>query len=531
MEWLSPARWSPAERRWLIVAYLAAVVGTTLPYVVFAGLTPPEKAYAWASVFYFDDYFQYYAWARRIAAGDWLIRNYYDPSPDAAYALFNPYFLILGWLTRACGNVYGAYHLARALAIGGYLWVAYAFAALNLARPAQRRWALGLALGGGLEYPFAQLFRSRYPTPLADPYVFKVLYRYGHLTLALGLLLLIFGCHLSRWGAAGDRRAAGDSAPGASAGNGKASQAVIFGGTLLLGLINPYYLALVVSVLTIHVLWRELIRRDARGWGGCLAAWAGAAAPAVQYAIQNFSGHLGHIAFDEPIGLQDLALFFAPLLALAALGWRLRRRPGVSEVGLEFIILWAVLVGLWAFSPLAFRARMTIGLAGGLAIPAALWFAEARGRWAARGLALVVLGLEIPYTFYKEGHDVLHKGVGQLDRSLLAALEWLDGAARPGDLVLAIDEIGNFVPAYTPARTYVGHSFQTADYEARRQQVRDFFHGWSPAQRRAFLRRVRVRFVLVDPSAAWGPAELALPGWELGYERSGYCILQAASPP
>jgi hypothetical protein len=159
------------------------IVLSTLPFMLFAAQTPTGRIYTWVSTFHYDDYFQYFAWSRHIAAGDWLIRNYYTSNPDSSFALFNPFFLVMGWIDKIVRNVYFTHHLLRILCLCLFCRVSYAFIALFLHETKSRITAQVLLLGGGLEYPWYLLIQPRIVSPVADMFPCRLIYRYAHLLL------------------------------------------------------------------------------------------------------------------------------------------------------------------------------------------------------------------------------------------------------------------------------------------------------------------------------------------------------------
>ncbi len=519
LHWLRPRNFSRSERNWIAGYFAAVAVFSTLPYCIFAWFTPPDQQYAWASVFYYDDYFQYYAWARRIARGDWLIRNYFTENPAASFALINPYFICLGWLTRLVGNVYFASHLLRVVALAPFAWISYAFLALFQRDIRLRRLAHVLMLGGGLEYPFFLLFRSRNPTSLADPYVFKILYRYGHLTVELCLVLLIFGIAFAAW-----RDKQGNDA---RLSVGEFGCLVFL--TLLLGLINPYYLILVGSVLGAQGYW--MIARRGKSLRAVfqvlLPVALGGALASLQYRVQPISSHLGAISFDDPISLGDMLLFFASFVPwLIAEGISsARSRSTATECAASFLWLWIASVVLLVLAPLAFRARMVFGLQIALAILAVKWIGKTKIAAWRHWPIYILLALEFAFTFFVEGTH-FWEGIGRVDRAMLAAFEFLDKHARPGDCVLAPARTGNFLPAYCSANTFIGHSFQTENFYAKEKGVTFFFRKANADQRLKFLDLTKMNFVLQSPTERAENPAFRLPGWKEVYSHSGYAIYQ-----
>lgn len=514
MNWLHPRNFTRAERGWMLGFFVVAAFLSTLQYIVFFAQTPPEGHYTWASVFYYDDYFQYYAWANHIAGGEWLIRNYYTGSDQAAFGLFNPYFLILGWITRLTGNVYFAYHFLRVAGIALFAFISYAFISLFLNEIRERRLAQILMLGGGLEYPFFLLNQTRPATPLADPYIYKVLYRYGHLTFALCLVLLIFGCYVHAL-------SAGKQINWRSA----ALLALL---TLTLGLVNPYYVVLVGAVIAFHTIG-FVAKQDRRPVALALGVFTGGALAYLHYRIQSLSANLGAIAFDDPINLFDFVLFFAILLPLAVVGWIVFFRsnpPPETRKRQQLLIEWPLAVIALVILPLEFKARMVFGLGIALAIPAARLLAR---RSLLHPLYLPVYALlliDLGFTFYKEQLDFHQQGVGQIPRAMLAAFDELDRVAEPGDLVLSHGDTGNFIPAYSGANVYIGHSFQTENYYEKAREFEDFMQVMGERQSDEFLDRIGARFLFIGPNARALNPGFDFPSWNKLYDRNGYTIYE-----
>lgn len=79
----------------LLVWTLGLIIGLTIHY---KGITPPNTTYTLAGGFFFD-YYQYVSWIKSGLLGTILLINRYTEEPHAA-ALFNPWFLIAGFVSR-----------------------------------------------------------------------------------------------------------------------------------------------------------------------------------------------------------------------------------------------------------------------------------------------------------------------------------------------------------------------------------------------------------------------------------------------
>ncbi len=526
MDWLHPRNFSKPEKIWIVVYALLIALISTAPYVLFYFLTPPHQQYVWASSLYYDDYFQYYAWAKHIAAGDWLIRNYYTENPDSSFALFNPWFLLLGWTTRLCGNVYFASHALRILAVFAFSYVSYSFLALFLNSGLSRKIAHVLLLGGGLEYPYyffsVHFFPDfvRLPSPLADPYTFKVLYRYGHLTLALTILLFVMGCY------------ANSTSRDKDSSRKYGIVAYVFFAALMLGFINPYYAVLVLGVVVVCFVYEILCGHKGK-MSLTIAICAGCGGALVHYYLQSFTGIASQIAFDDPIGIGDLALYFAPILPWAILGALKFQRLDMNTPAItasSVLIVWCATTLLFVLTPIAFRARLVFGLQFPLIIFVTKYLENNQPFGYTRWPVYALLVIEMLFTGAKENVEYRQAEKGRIDLSLLAAFAFLDSRAQPGDCVFTTSNVGNLLPAYCTAQSYVGHSFQTENFYEKQQLADRFFMNMSDSERLQLLTAIKAKYVLAPPMHESLRAAFALPDWQTVYAESGYLVYEHPLP-
>jgi uncharacterized membrane protein len=84
--------------------------------------------------------------------------------------------------------------------------------------------------------------------------------------------------------------------------------------------------------------------------------------------------------------------------------------------------------------------------------------------------------------------------------SQLAAMRWLDGIAA-GEVILAVYETGNVLPAYANVRAFVGHGPETVNSEEKRQQAKQFFSRETPDMwRRDLLEKFDIRYIYYGPN-------------------------------
>lgn len=92
----------------------------------------------------------------------------------------------------------------------------------------------------------------------------------------------------------------------------------------------------------------------------------------------------------------------------------------------------------------------------------------------------------------------------------IAALQWLEKHAKPDEVVLSSETIGQYVPMLTGVHAYLAHWAQTADYFTKRDAVNAFYDSaTSDAQRKQILLAHGVDYVLA------GPAEQKIGAYDL----------------
>ena len=90
-----------------------------------------------------------------------------------------------------------------------------------------------------------------------------------------------------------------------------------------------------------------------------------------------------------------------------------------------------------------------------------------------------------------------------LRKTEVAALDYLETQVQSDDVVLASLDIGQFVPALTGARSFLGHWAQTLDFYGKEDRVLAFFNSaTSDADREAILRQYKVSYVVYSPEEA-----------------------------
>lgn len=477
----------PAIRLGLAGA-LACLVLASVPYLV-GFLRAPEGRVYTGLMFDVPDHAQYWSWVTSSRQG-LFIPNTMTPEPNAATFL-NPMMWILAQVQAMFGLSFAAlfqwWRIAAAIVVGPAL----AVITHRLSRsPEQARLAFWIALaGGGLGW---MLVAAKYALGLADApfphaiYTFEPntwfgLLGYPYLPLAQGFMCIAlvgaFRVH---------------TAPSAAA------WAACALGATGVALLHAYDLVVVYAV--VGTFWIvELVRDRAIPWRfswaivlilACSAPLAGY----YQYLTssdplwQSILGQYVNAGVWTPPPPLLVVLLGAPLvlaaIRLKGLDW--------AHGGTRFAACWALIGVVIIYVPTVFQIKLLAALQVPLAILAAdlwvtrlaPWLQSWSARWGGRAAAawvpaLVLALLVLPTNMYLLMWRLieLRRPASDLyvttDES--AALDALAATTGPGDVALAVESVGRWVPNQGRTRAYLAHWAMTNKYLDRRQLVARFF--------------------------------------------------------
>jgi len=492
------------RREWRWAALVAALVMalTVAPYLVAHRAQTDEWRFSGFLVAV-DDGNSYLAKMGQGARGAWLFRLPYSSEPQAGVFVYS-FYLVLG---KLAGPEHGAqvfaYHAARVFFGFCFLLTAFYFLSHFLARSSQRFLALVLvALGGGLGWLIAP-FGVGLPVEFYSPeaFSFLMLFALPHLVAARCLLLLGLLAYLR------DRPVRAGLA--------------LFG----VSLIQPLYVLAAWAVIGTDAVV-GMMRENGREGNWRARLWTAAwpvlvivlvSAPVVAYTAAAFTldpvmrvwSAQNVLVSAHP--LHYLAAY-GVLLALAVPGWRVLRRqqPRLAR----FVLVWALLVPLMVYAPVATQRRFIEGFYVALVAVVVLGLTTALARWQ-RVLTPVTFAVLLPSTAVLlagawGGAQQLRPPIF-LPADQVAVFQWLRANAPPDSVGLSAFETGNALPAYTPLTAYIGHGPETVRAEEKLARVVRFYQAATPqAERLQLLSEGRIAYVL------WGPSERALGDFDPG---------------
>lgn len=517
------------RREWRIVLIGAVLIMTltSIPYLV--GFAAQRDGWQFGGfVFGADDGNSYLAKMRQGAEGDWLFHIVYTSERHAGAFLFAPY-LMLGKLAALFTppdspalflTLVLVFHLARILFGLLVIAVTYRFIALFVPRGSMRWTALVLiCLGGGLGWLLILFGQDNWlgsaPVDfyLPEGYTFYLLYGLPHLSLARAALLGGFILFIK-----------GTTAPVRSG--------LLAGACwLLMGLCVPFYVAVLYAVLGAWGLaaWLRARRFPGRLFMRCVIA-ACVPAPSLIYNFWVFSqnpimgtwSNQNKLASPHPLHYV-LGFGVLTVLALPGVVWAWRR--GKTQQAYLLLPAWIIAAPLLAYLPVSVQRRLLEGVFVPLCILALIglrfWIVPrlrtrrlpTRQVW--RRAVTAVLCLTLPTTLL-----LLGLGVLAATRSAapvfhppgeIAALDWLNAHAVRDTVILSSALTGNYLPARTNLRAFVGHGPETIGYDQKRALAAQFFAGSGTLAQMQTPNQDPIRYIFYGLRESAGNKDKTLP--------------------
>jgi hypothetical protein len=506
------------SREWLFVGGFIIVVLaiSALPYIFAYSATPPDK-YFMGIAFGVADHFQYLSWMRESQTRI-LVPNQLTPE-DSLPLLFNFLWWTLGRVQVLTGlNYHVLYQITRLLAGAFVIAAIYFFCGVVFQNRAKRWTAFLVAtLGGGLGYIW---IIEKYLTGVepaqdknftlftSEPNTFYNVMAFPHFSIATGLIAVVFGLVLL----------------------GQRSQNLRYAwvaaaASLLLSMQHAYDMFLIYPVIGLFALFVWVRDRKfplylfklglivvlVSVWPALQAYYITTADPVMRGVLAQF-GNVG--AFTPAPHLLPVLMGLAWLLAIWALDIRTPWK-GRDDTHL-FLLAWFLSHFVLVYLPMDFQIHLLNGWQIVAAVLATIglytrvlpWLQKrfpGRSReMLARAASAVLILAVIPVNLYLLGWRFVDLGRFEvpyfMPTNTIAAYDYLEAQVQSDDVVFSSMNVGQFVPALTGARSYLGHWAQTLDFFGKGEKVKKFF---DPAatddQRQAILNEFGVDYVIYTP--------------------------------
>ena len=533
------------EWRWLIGWALLIMLITSLPYLYGLSLSTPDRQFG-GFILGVEDGHSYLAKMRMGATGGWLFHLPYTPEPhDGAY-LFT-FYLALGKVSHLFDvSPVLVYHLARVVFGVGLLLTLYYFIASFVEDFLLRRFAfLIAALGSGLGWllilfgltPTLGLPLDFY---LPEGFIFLVLLNLPHLALAesllfIAMLLTLFGWQTNLW------------------------SPILWAGLvlLLMALMASFYLTVYVVVFggvwVIKLVIHRSLSRSLRPMLQIITPVL-IASPLVFYQAYVFLTNpifqiwaQQNIILSPPIWHYVFA--YGLLIIPAVYGSRLLlthslpNQPAQPSVKILFLIVWCLVFPILVYLPFNLQRRLVVGVQVPLAILAAVGLSTLYKNYLRRQehrLAhigtLIIFSLTNLFILVGGFVTLFGRPTPIFQATVeIEAMQWLNQEThRDREVILALYDSGNLLPAYADVRPFVGHGPETVNSDEKRAQADRFFDGQTnDTWRLDLLRRFDVTYVYYGPkeqtNGAFDPHQVDY--LEKIYDEAGVQIFKVLLPP
>lgn len=533
----SPARVSPAERRFVLIFGAVVMLAVTLPYLL--GYALQGQGFRFTGfVFGVEDGNSYIAKMLSGWAGAYLFRSPYNVYSQRGLLFYLPY-LLLGKLAAPPAlheQLVALYHLFRIAAGMLSILAVYDFLAYFIRAVLFRRIGLALAvLGGGLGWILVASGRAEWlgspPLDFISPESFGFLGIYGvaHLPLGRALLLWAFVAYLEL-----SRRVLKQDPKSQTRDNSVWRQVFKLGAFWLAsGFFNPLCLLIGGVVIAIHLggllVWRGI--RPAAVRGIPTAAWrrlavgviAAGALPGLLLAYNLLIARIDPYASQwnaqnrilSPHPLHYLVAY-GLLIPYAWVGGRRLLREDFSKGW--FLVGWVLAIPVLVTLPVNLQRRLTegawiavctLGMAA-LEKPAFSSSAQESPRLGWRPFPLLLAFPTALFLLAGGVMSVLKPGpplfiTADQERVFI----YLQQNAPPGAVALSAYETANPLTAWAPVHVLVGHGPESINKAELLPRIQSFFEISTPSEERArLIDEFKIDYVI------WGPAEMALGGWQ-----------------
>lgn len=520
------------RREWLPVVAFALVLMavTSIPYFYAQQIAAPDQQFM-GVVVNMQDHLQYFSWMREAREfPERLAANQLTPETSTPL-LFNLLWYVLGRIQDITGlDTPTLFQATRWLAGLAAVACIYFFAGLVF-RERFKRWLATLlgVLAGGVGYIWVieqfitdqqMSLAKAFTLFTAEPNTFYTVMAFPHFTLATALITLIFGVVLIAQRTQNLRYA-------------WLAAAI----TLFLSLQHAYDMFTIYGVIGMYGLFLWL--RDRRfplfmfKTGVIIlliSVW-----PALQaFLITNVDEvWRGVLAQFDNAGAWTPAPYFLPLLM--GFAWLLAiwaidvRKPLKERDDTDlFILAWFLAHFILVYLPFNFQIHLlsgwqvitgvlaTIGISRRLVpllrrlLPR---MTEQRRLLVASGLLLALVVPVNLYLFAQRFLDLRRADAGDpslaetsyffLSNAEVAAFDYIEAQATTETVVLSGLDMGQFVPALTGGRSFIGHWAQTLNFFDKREMVAAFFNpATDAAERQRILADYKVAYVYYGPEEA-----------------------------
>lgn len=508
-----------SEWKFLTLVCLVVCIITLMPYVYGYLSAPEDMNYSGIHHLTPGDTNVYLSTISSVKEGDNSMLNLYT-SEEQTIRYINPLWYSVGLFARVFNlPALTAYHISRIILAAAFVIILYLFISLLTASVRVRKVALSIVVFasglGALFNPFFHDASNLLERPI-DIWVpegipFLSLYHSPHLIASTTLIVIVFGLMALAFR------------------SGRFSYA-IWGGIAgaLLTWFHPFNTPTIVFVVGAYLVVAMIMKRKLLGrWIAQYLTFGFLLIPAVVYlfAVRELDPTIAGWTQQNVLPSPSPAMYliaFSSLIPFVI--YTLFKKKIRSERTYRFLLVWIIVSTILIYFPVDFQRRMVEGLFIPLGIITAMgvvyiWdkLSQARGAFIKQTILYTVLIIFLPITNIQIlGQDIyIYKSKKELPYYIPAnemeAMLWLHDETASDVVILSGEYMGNFIPAYTLRRVYIGHGPQTLDLERKLKEVNNFYGGrYSDIQIQNLLYEGNISYVFASSSElAYGSVDLS----------------------
>jgi hypothetical protein len=505
------------ESRFVAGIIALVVLLTTLPYLLAYSVNGTFVG----QIYNIVDFSVYLSWARQAADGHFSTLNLFTTTPQHGY-LFNALFLVIGAIVRLTHlPIPLVFQLFRIVGAVLLLWIAFLLCRVVYSSSQQARLTafgfIALSSGFGFIYwpHWADNNAGHFSVDVWQPEAFTFLSTYtSFLFVVASVFILTAFYNLIRG------EMTGKLLYGVNAG--------VCG--LILGNIHSYDVLHIAAAWGFYVIAITAIERrfDKGRWLRALTSGA-LTLPSTLYQywvfrhetvfrLRAMTPTLSPPLFYYAIGYGLVFFLALSTVILVALNNKKLIELFRSREVLVWIVSWAIAGLTIIYLPVAFQRKMVMGeqiplciLSGGLTAYL-VGFIGVRLRPAILTLIVAVTFPTNALFLLRDYHHIVYNKseipganpfltVQQVD-----VLTWLRNNTRPGEAVLALPPIGQFVPGYADRPVWVGHWSETPQYGTKISElVRILYANTPDAIRERFIDQTQTTYLVYPHSLSFEP--------------------------
>lgn len=477
------------KREWQFVFFIMILVilVTTVPFIYNKVFQKPDSYYMGSIWMGGGDMYVYYTYIDQARNGQWLFENKFTSEPQTP-ALFNPLWLIMGWVAKIFNfSNFVIWHITRVALLFVLIPLLYIFLSYFFEDKLQRK--LGLLLAA---------FSSGIFTTYSEASIFTIIFHSPQFILSLILILLIFLFVLLGV----DK---------------KNLKWLIFAGlcSLLLIIIHPYDIVTIYIVVLVFFTFLIFLRR---------------------LAIFRAIAGLGIIVVISGVGLLYYYYIFTKEAALG--GWALQNltpSPAFPTYIIAFGFLWlTTLVGLYyyffkdrlgnnkyifaaawfvastllLYAPLQFNRKLMFGLQVPMVIFTTIALYKIYLNWVSKFAARVVriaiivamgalLTANSAFSFFANFSLSFRGGYYYLPKVFVDGLHFLRNYGNPSEVMLASPKWNTTLSGEVGKRSFVASAHNTLNFYEKEAQTKWFFFDNNNDQSKInFLKENRINYII-----------------------------------